>query len=430
MLWGGKMNDVIILNKVFEGSWNDIDGNISHEIIDYVLTDNGEQYIYNTPWGHCPEDIYVKTRNSDKEKYKAKYLLLTSTTHTDKETGTHNFYINYYVELEEKLHNYSTSKNKDKHNKNRNEIINICKDRDIKYNGKYLHEIHKNDKSLLVTFKAKRIMKAKKPVEVALLYNFQRNKGYIKSDEFPNDYQIIIDRIEKEPDNWENFKLQSIKDLNYSINNNFSRKTFLDLILKTDSEECYTNILYSVLNQSSLINKFCKEFKKDNEILNEEKPFDVSREFGIVGGRMDVCADNGSQRIVIENKVFSGLNGVHKNESTQLSTYYKWATKDMKQKPLCFITVPDYRIDEVKQEILEKDEKMKDIYNIVGYSKVRQFIEENLKELNNNYDYDKYSIDFPAIFNQHSHKTKQEYYTNLFLRAILDSNETKDEKQP
>ena len=108
MLWGGNMDEVIILNKVFEGSWNDIDGNISHEIIDYVLTDNHEQYIYNTPWGHCPDWIFVGQAATKKETHKATYLLLTSITRTDKERGTHNFYINYYVELEEKLHNYST----------------------------------------------------------------------------------------------------------------------------------------------------------------------------------------------------------------------------------------------------------------------------------------------------------------------------------
>lgn len=429
MLWGGNMNNVIILNKMFEGSWNNTEGHISHEIIDFVLTDEGQQYIYNTPGGHCPKEIYVGEKPTNKkETHKAKYLLLTSTTHKDKVKGTYNFYINYFIELEEKLHNFSTTEDIEKAKDTREEITKLCNDREIKYNGKYLYQIYNNDNSLLVTFKAKSIMKAKKPVEVALTYNFQRNKGYVKSDKFPNDYQEIKNRIE-ESENWEKFELKRIDDLNCDKSNDFARKTFLDLILKTDSEECYTNILFSVLSQGDLINKFCKKFKKDNEILNEEKSFDVSREFGIVGGRMDICADNGNQKIVIENKVFSGLNGVRKDEKTQLSTYFKWAEKDTKQEPLCFITVPDYREDELKQEILEKDNGMKDIYNIVCYSEIRRFIEDHLEELNDNYDYDKYSMDFPAIFNQHSHKTKQEYYTNLFLRAILNSNDTKEEKQ-
>lgn len=413
------MSDVIILNKVFEGSWNDVEGNISHEIIDYVLTDKGEQYIYNTPWGHCPEWIYVgeNTTPKEKETHRATYLLLTSTTHTVKETGTHNFYINYFVELEEKIHNYSTSKNETTLKNTREKIIAECQKREIKYKGKYLHEIHKVDKSLLVTFKAKRIMKAVKPIEVALSYNFQRNKGYIKNDEHADDYKIIINKIEK--GNWENFELKRICDLNYNINDDLTKKNFLDLIHKNDSEECYTNILYSVLSHKNLINEFCKKFKKEKSILNEIKPFVVSRELGIVGGRMDICADNEHQKIVIENKVFSGLNGVRKDESTQLSIYYDWAKKDREHEPLCFLTVPDYRINEIKQEILEKDKEMERIYKIIGYSEIRDFINDHIEELNDAYDYKKYSPDYPAIFNQHSHKTKQEYYTNLFLRAIL-----------
>ena len=28
------MNNVFILNKIFDGSWNELEGNISHEVID------------------------------------------------------------------------------------------------------------------------------------------------------------------------------------------------------------------------------------------------------------------------------------------------------------------------------------------------------------------------------------------------------------
>lgn len=40
---------------------------------------------------------------------------------------------------------------------------------------------------------------------------------------------------------------------------------------------------------------------------------------------MDVCAESRSQRVIIENKVYSGLNGVRPaDNTTQLSTYYSW----------------------------------------------------------------------------------------------------------
>ena len=41
----------ILLNKPFNGSWTYQDGNIAHEIIDFFLTDSGEYYVYNIPYG-------------------------------------------------------------------------------------------------------------------------------------------------------------------------------------------------------------------------------------------------------------------------------------------------------------------------------------------------------------------------------------------
>lgn len=50
MTYKGK---VFILNKPFEGSYTDVEGNVAHEIIDYFKADNNKIYIYNNPWGHA-----------------------------------------------------------------------------------------------------------------------------------------------------------------------------------------------------------------------------------------------------------------------------------------------------------------------------------------------------------------------------------------
>ena len=413
----------IILNKVFEGSWNEEEGNISHEIIDYVLTDKGEHYIYNTPWGRCPDWIHIEGDKElgKQETHDVKYLLLTGKTHTDTQNNNeHSFDINYCIELEEKLHTYPKPKDEKKLKEIRDKIKEMCRCRHITYNWKYLDEIYKDDKSLLVTFKAKRIMKAIKPIKATLAYNFQRNKGYVKSDENKEDYLQLEDII-CNYELWKELELTSIVDVSNSEQTEDAQKTFLDLILKSESEECYTNILFSILKQKDFINRFCKEFKGKEDVLNESAPFLVSREQGVVDGRMDVCADNGKQRIVIENKIYSGLNGIRKNESTQLTAYYKWASENRDQEPLCFITVPDYRIADIVQEILEKDFEMKGKYKIDGYSKIRDFIKKYIREIAEDYEYGKYVADFPTIFNQHSYRTKQEYYNNMFLKAIRDS---------
>ena len=127
-----------------------------------------------------------------------------------------------------------------------------------------------------------------------------------------------------------------------------------------------------------------------------------------------------NQRVVIENKVFSGLNGYHKDDETQLSKYYNWAC-EKSLKPLCFITVPDHRIDEIEAEIKVKDSKMANNYKIIGYSEIVEFLKENINTLKSDYDFAKYADDFIYIFNYHAYKSKQEYYNNLFLNAIIES---------
>ncbi|WP_155951086.1 hypothetical protein [Pseudobutyrivibrio sp. MD2005] len=40
------IKEVYILNKIFDGSWNELEGNISHEIIDFIRTDSCKYFVY------------------------------------------------------------------------------------------------------------------------------------------------------------------------------------------------------------------------------------------------------------------------------------------------------------------------------------------------------------------------------------------------
>ena len=139
------VGNVILLNKLFLGGWLDKQGNIGHEIIDFLLTDKGEHYVYNNPLGVCPKDIWIdgtKFPRSKEEKYLGKYMVLTS------EKRGKEFDILYVIELAEKLHGFSAPKNKTKLRDIQKKIQqDIIKNRDIKYNGKYLYDIYKNDDS-------------------------------------------------------------------------------------------------------------------------------------------------------------------------------------------------------------------------------------------------------------------------------------------
>lgn len=318
------------------------------------------------------------------------------------------------------MHKKSRSKDIDTLEKTRDFIKKeIIDKRDIRYGGKKLYNIYKNDTSLLLTFEVKNVWE---PINDNLIsidtieYRYQRNKGYIYSDKHSMDYNNILKLIE----NTSLWKKVNLKKLDKKkITATYNKKTFLNLIMKTDSEECYTNMLHSVLSVPKMMDKFCKEFAPNKTIA---KSFDcsVEREKVINSGRMDICADNKEQRVIIENKIFSGLNGVNEEDKiSQLNYYYTWGTENKYSSPYCFIACPDFRAKEIKAEINNKCPDMNKIFEIVEYSKIAKFIENNKKQFEKEkYIYLKYVEEIIDIFKNYSYKDKNEFFEKLFLNAI------------
>ena len=415
--------NVILLNKPFLGDWLDKQGNIGHEIIDFLQTDNGDYYVYNNPWGACPDNIWIDGTTNvkpclqrlKKEKYVAKYMLLTSEEHEN------DFEILYVIELEEKLHRFHTTKSSDKtiFRNDQEKIKKLIRERNIIYNKKYLYAIYPDDDSLFLTFKGKAIYKAIEPIPVkGLTYNFQRNKGYVYDDKFPDDYKLLEDLIKNSLKNGiltpfapRNVNKQQIGKLN-------ANNTFLNLIGLQDNEQVFTNILHSLLEQSDLFKWFCNKFK-GNKSFDDKEKFNIFRETKIVNGRMDICAESETQRIVIENKVYSSLNGIKPADNkTQLSTYYEWA-KQKSSDALCFLIAPNFRISEIKREITKLDPAMVKVYCIRSYGEVADFFEEmyNTNKIPTSYIY--YSL-LPQIINAFknlSYSTKEDLYARMFLDA-------------
>ncbi len=411
------MGNVIILNKPFLGGYLNGKGNIAHEIIDFLSTDDGNHYVYNLPNGVCPDDIWVDgTTNlirSRREKYLCKYLVLTSEKHGN------SFQILYVIELSEKLHRHHVLKSEEKYQRCRNDVIeNIIRRRNIKYNGEFLNEIYNNEANLYLTFKARRIYKAENPISFELSeYNFQRNKGYLYDDRFNDDYIRLNTLIENNiaNQNLQEFEPRAVNS--NEIDNINIDKTFIDLIKQEDNEQVFTNILHSILKQGELFNHFCNRFRGDR-IFNTNEEFEVHRETTIVKGRMDVCAESDNQRVIIENKINSGLNGVRPEEnSTQLSTYYEWGTQKPTS-PLCFVALPENRMSEIRREIEEEDPTMINVYQIIPYGEIAEFIKY---EFDNNCipeTYAYYSL-VPQIINafkRHS-LSKEDMYARMFLDA-------------
>ena len=408
------MKEVYILNKIFDGSWNEIEGNISHEIIDFVLTDSGKYFVYNVPYGTCPCWIRVKgDTDFTNGSHEAEYMLLTS------ETRNKTFSILYRIKLVRKVHNISYSRDWADDERKNNKMRSIYEREQICYGGKIISDLI-DDSTPLVTFEAATIEMPIEPIEISLSeYNYQRNKGYVRSDEHQSDYKVLHDKLSDSK--WLRVGLDPLMP---ETESNYSSKMFLDLILKSRSEECYTNMLFSILKEEGMLQRFCKKFAP-NLPYDEQGSFNVFREHKLIGGRVDICADSGSQRIVIENKLESGLNGLKQDSTSQLSTYYKWA-REANIDPICFITAPDYRIflshsnrlGQLGREILKYDPQMKDKFILVGYSEICSFIEECREDLSEGYEYSRYIDDIIAAFRRHSYQSKSSYYCSLLWERI------------
>ena len=456
----------ILLNKPFNGSWTYQDGNIAHEIIDFFLTDKGEYYVYNIPYGRT-----CNGRVPD-------YIVLTSGL----KKGTNVVKIEYIIKPTEAVHDfgYSTRDNndnkdgeKDKNVKkinneqNRKNIEDKIKKKEIRYGGKFLSDLYdsKTDGGLLVSYKAEWIKRPKEPWCFDFGKNgyiFQHAYGYI-SDEWNIKYngnakysdesklskskKKNIAESKKKADAYHDLKKiieeldqnGELETLNLSpidvhttkfFGLSFSKTTFLDFILKTNSEECYTNLLYNLfVSDKNLFCRFVQELLKKEKVcsissfINTNLKY-INREKSVSRGRMDICAEfeiNGMiHRIVLENKVDSGLNGKGGAENqTQLTQYYNWATENGAT-PHCFILVPGYHENFLLDEIKTYDKDMMDNYTIIKYRDIFDFIREPRRDIKSHKDYGKFYADIFELFGRLS-LDRLSLFEYLFIQAILNA---------
>ena len=150
----------------------------------------------------------------------------------------------------------------------------------------------------------------------------------------------------------------------------------------------------------------------------------ITREKSVSRGRMDICAEfeiNGViHRIVLENKVDSGLNGKDGAENqTQLRQYHNWAEENGAI-PHCFILAPNYHKDFLLDEIETYDKAMMNNYIIIEYSDIFNFIGTHEADIKKNKSYAKFYSDIFELFGRLSLDDRLSLFEYLFIQAILN----------
>lgn len=418
-----KKRDVILINKMCTGSFTI--NNIGHEIINYFKDDNGDNYIYISPYGGMGK----------KYNDRIDMIILTSSLSNQKVE------IQAIIELDDnsQIHKDGDKGNKEIHKKQVDYLVNVT------YGGATFEQIFRNNKgnkeAIYVTFKAKRILKPDKGIKIYISNNENDKnnkniimvkktlpssslKGYFVENE-ENDYQNIKKYIEDNKGLFIEYKTSSVKDKIKDFELDKQNINYLQIIEKVNEEQIYTNLIYYWLSRNNLFDKFVKEKLpeyKDSYVLQKEKRTEH--------GRMDIFAIGETNAIIIENKVKSGLNGIDKEkEITQLGKYVKDINKEYKKNKIFgLIFAPDYNISIIEKQIkeLEKKEIIKS-YRLISYSDLMKFFEENRNIVREDLYYSNYYEDFLRCLRNHTYqdideKNKEEM-ERKFIYAIKNALE-------
>lgn len=379
----------IILNKPVIGGYIDRSNeNEAHELINFFLDDKGNHFIYCNPYGQNVADAASR---------KVEYVLFTSPS----KNGC--FYIEYIIKVKAILHTQSLPKPTDGNQPSIESKVKDAKKEietklaeygynsisDIKYGGISIDKLFTDSiKVIPVTFLAETIVKVKTPIQVKKTidekifdYNFQRNFGYVTSKtKNPIAYNKLHEIIEEELEKGEQLKLgKFISGGTVAV----VKPTFMDLISMFRQEECYTQILYKLLNyKKELINSFLHDLDSSIEIdTNNCDNWEVDSEYYIEKvGRLDLYIRNNRYNIIIENKIDSGINFVTKEGKRidQLERYYQYFEKQEstpEKENRYIILVPNEKIGLLKEEIehLDIDECVKEAYRRIEYKKIYKF---------------------------------------------------------
>lgn len=435
-----KEEKYIVLNKPFVGEYLTEDGHNAHEIINFFKADNGMHFIYNNPYGQ----FIAKQKRGIKPV--VEYMVFTSKSKNKK------FYIKYVAKIECILHTATIPKKNITYNEltskeyltnGTNEIEKTLKDKygidsldDITYDGTPIKKLFSDDiKVLPFTFVCNGLYEPKDTIEidgsdVLFDYNFQRNFGYVsEQSKNPSAYKTIYSHLKNIDKEFKPIKVNKFKALNIETNkedlDSLKSNTFLDLISMHKEEESYTKLLGNLIScdkrlienliSSILKKEMPSKYNEDSEITtikdikgnfvfnNKYLYTEYNREHV---GRIDLYTESNNCRLIIENKIESGINYVTKNKKTidQLNRYYNFFTgerKINKKSNIFVILAPEYKHKDILAELNNLPNEMYKHWLLLGYSDIYDFIKKN-KNIITKTKYGKYYEDLLLLSKRQS----------------------------
>ncbi|MEE3744084.1 PD-(D/E)XK nuclease family protein [Campylobacter porcelli] len=367
---------MIILNRVFSGGY--LNDNLGHEVINFFKADNGEHYIYITPYGK----INIKAKNV------AAVLMVRSVGQGHMEI------LGYASDLECLISDEFMKGSRNKlMDEEQDKQIKLIKEEKIKYGGKALNELfNEQENTVYVTFKVGSFKKPKQKIYIVNENEVSDNKCYVNFRakqsliEYLDEEKLKDSKLQEFLDKkefWDEKPCQSVDEI-MKNNEDIKDVNFFEVIGKEYDELAFSNIISYVLNEDrELLAKFCLEFAK---FQMDSKMAVITRE---TDENIDIYIKDDKHAIVIENKIKSGVNGKKYDEKmneeieNQLDKYRDFAKIKDKgaeaREVKCILLVPDHhdilRNDNAKKEVANKE------YEIITYKKLFKFFSEYKSEI-------------------------------------------------
>ncbi len=354
----------ILINQVFAGAYLQEGTNIGHEIINFFMDDDEQNYLYITPSGN------VKNHDVDK--------VLFVQNIKGRET----------MEVVMKAEGLRT--------------VDADEIKKISYAGVNIVDIFRKNmyhgksdailEDTVVTYRAEKVMFPRKDKRIIVTVdtdykNDDDNSIVIRLDSDKNKivgqgmrtyvskdiYCEIYENVEKMMENnslWEEHEESKLISNESTYRTNI---TFLEIIRKENDELIMSNLLTYYFNYN---HKMFAEFAK--EVLKIDC---FSSSFEIVREKMkniDIWVRDKNNVVVIENKIKSGLNGKTSDGKNQLNKYYEFTEKLKKDKNIenayYYIFIPNYN------SLIIEDTIIKEKYKIIYYSEIYEFFRKNAAE--------------------------------------------------
>lgn len=435
----------IVLNRMYVGDY--LTNNLGHEVINLFKADNNCHYIYLNSTGNLAKEHSKKIGNMLFVKYFDKGLveIIGMATGLEEVTGVAMQLCRdrKFNGVDEEI--WALQK----------EFI-AKEEGGIYYGGVSILDIFNDaeQQSIFVTYKAQKVCRIKSSIhryirysnatencganlpsdEVVQLEEHQQAKASLKQYIYPtesNDYAELLALIN---DNslWDDVKKVNPRSL---FMKSVRKVSLFDICQIQNDENIFSNALAYFMERPEYFNLWEAFFAKYGIRLSGK--LSVTREESAKiedekwdhdskpnGGRVDLIIRDSQNIIVIENKIKSDINtkatdGVDITQLNRYVNYIEWVvkTKYQQKKPIThfIILTPKYN------EPTIKDSSMKEIYKIITYADLYDFLYEHILNFYND-------INFVAFFEsmeRHTHKNVNDYLYNEMLEKFYQRINTK-----